>query len=62
MEDEYVKYGTYFDRAYNEKNVENGSGGQQGTEINLEIESSPSLAQGKSTSRDIDRQQENFER
>ena len=62
MEGEYVKYGTYFDRAYNEKNVENGAGGQHGTEINLESEPSPSLPQRKPRSHDIDAQQENFER
>ena len=64
IEGEYVKYGTYFDRAYNEKNVENGSGGHQisSTEINLEIEPSPSLPPRKQKSHDIDTQQENFER
>ena len=62
---EYVKYGTYFDRAYNEKINENDSDEQQrsSTQINLEIESQQKKR--RSTAMDppmIDRQPVNIER
>ena len=65
IDGEYVKYGTYFDRAYNEKINENDSDGQQrsSTQINLEIE--PPKKRHKSTPIDPpmpDKQPENTER
>ena len=60
-----MKYGTYFDRAYNEKINENDSEEQQrsSTQINLEIESQQKKR--RSTAMDppmIDRQPVNIER
>ena len=56
MEGEYVKYGTYFDRAYNEKIAENDSDEQQkpSTQIMCTVKSmDPPM---------IDKQPENIER
>ena len=65
IDGEYVKYGTYFDRAYNKKIDENDSDEQQrsSTQINLEIE--PEKKNLQSITMDpqmIDKQPDHIER
>ena len=61
----YVKYGTYFDRAYNEKINENDSDEQRSPSIQIHLEIEPQQKKRRSTAMDppiIDKQPENIER